>query len=131
MIRKMVADRTLPFSARCAAASALGKLNYEGFAAASTTPLAAALGQLATDACAVEKESPSRRRLKSRLCVVDDALAALARVAGSPETVNRLKTSLTAMLGFIDDSKLKPETMMEKINQEIGKLKGTREANKP
>ena len=131
MIRKMMADRTLPFSARRAAADALGKLNYQGFGAASIAPLAAALSQLTTDACAAEKESPSRRQLKSRLSAVDGALTPLAGIAGAPEIVGRLKTLVTAMLGFIENRKLQPEAMMGKINQEIGKFNPTKEADQP
>ena len=120
---KLVADRTLPISTRCAAAEAVGKLNYRGAGGTNFEPVAVALGKLATDACAAEKEPISRRRLKGRLYAVDLGLTQLGTVAGVPEIVAKLKGSITTMLGLIEDRKLAPNTMMERINQEASKLK--------
>ncbi len=119
---KLVADRTLPLSTRCAAAEAVGKLNYHGAGRTNVEPIALALGKLATDACAAEMDSISRRRLKGRLYAINLGLTRLGTVAGAPEIVAKLKNSLAVMLGLIEDKNLAPNTMMERINQEAAKL---------
>ncbi len=120
---KLVVDRTLSLSTRCAAAEAVGKLNYHGAGGTNVEPIALALGKLAIDACAAEMEPVSRRRLKGRLYAVNLSLTRLGTVADAPEIVAKLKNSLAVMLRLIEDKNLAPNTMMEKINQEAAKLK--------
>ncbi len=78
---KIVADTKLPFLVRCAAADALGKLNYSSAGGINPVETAAALGQLAIDACKdgleTTKDTASvafRRRMLRRLDAVLTAL---------------------------------------------------------
>jgi len=64
-LAKTVADKSLPLSTRCAAAEALGRLDYRGAGGVNVTPIAAALRQLTIEVCAAETEPVSRPRLKS------------------------------------------------------------------
>lgn len=133
-LASMVSDPTLPFSTRCAAADALGRLNYRGGAGLNPSALAAALGRLAADACAAEERAAkiSRRRLKSRLRTASvgltgpDGNSGVARLATGPPHaafVAALKTALTAMLGHVDGpGTADDKTMLENVKQEVPKL---------
>jgi hypothetical protein len=88
------------------------------------TPIAVALRQTVLDACAAETQPASRRRLKARLHAVGLGLQGIGSVAGAPESVAQLRQSVGAMLGFIEDRGLDPLSMMEKINEEAGKIRG-------
>jgi len=123
-LAKTVADKRLPLSTRCAAAEALGKLDYRGAGGVNFTPIAAALRQLTIEVCAAETEPISRRRLKSRLCSIGVGAVGIAAAGGAPDGLARLKKSLTAMIGSIENRKLAAdvEAMMERINEEAEKL---------
>jgi len=121
-LAKTVADKRLPLSTRCAAAEALGRLDYRGAGGVNFTPTAAALRQLTIEVCAAETEPISRRRLKSRLFAVGVGAAGIAAAGGAPEGLVGLKKSLTAMIGLIENRKLPAEVMIEKINEEAEKL---------
>jgi hypothetical protein len=62
----MAAEATTPFYARCTAAEALGKLDYQGAAGLDASKLAAALGRLAVDACTAEAKAQAEAEARPR-----------------------------------------------------------------
>jgi len=62
----MAAEATTPFYARCSAAEALGKLDYQGAAGLDASKLAASLGRLALDACTAEAKAQTEAEAKPR-----------------------------------------------------------------
>ncbi len=124
----IVAEKGLPFSTRCAAAEALGQLNYRASSGLNASQLAAALGQLAEEVCAAEAEAEtiSRRRLKTRLSAASVGLTGIATLATGPPRqafVGALEKPLSTMLDIIADKRLDDQQMMERVNQEAAKLR--------
>ena len=62
----MAAEATTPFYARCSAAEALGKLDYQGAAGLDASKLAAPLGRLAVDACTAEAKAQAEAEAKPK-----------------------------------------------------------------
>ncbi len=127
----MVGDSTLGCSARCAAAEALGKLDYAGAAGLNPSALAAPLGKLAVDACTTEEQAQiaSRRRLMRCLKAAMEGLAAVAapaKAAGPAHDafVGALQAQVKVMLEQIGDAKgVDDATLKSDVNQGAGKLR--------
>ncbi|MGA2034511.1 MAG: hypothetical protein ABSG68_19870 [Thermoguttaceae bacterium] len=109
----MLKNPALSVSARCAAARALGQLNYGGVAF-SPGPCVQELGKLAVDCLAAEEQNDvSRRRLKFRLQCVSNALApadgkgtgigGLVKDAALRGSVEKLQQTLQTITGALDD----------------------------
>jgi len=134
-ITSMVADGQLRLSARCAAARALGQLNYGGAAWANAEPAVAVLRQLAIEACDAEKGDVLRRRLAFHLSGISTGLGGnpedatkngIGPLAGSgngPQLVAGLKASLTALEDILKDKSLDELTLSEKVGQEADKIR--------
>jgi hypothetical protein len=124
----MVADKQLPFSARCKAAEALGKLNYAG-AQVDVPAAATALGQLALDACNAEKtagakaDTTYRRRLLQR---VGAALAGVnALTAAGPAQGNlaqEVEQALKEVLDAVGDRSVDDTQLLSAMTAGYDKL---------
>jgi hypothetical protein len=84
-VLKLAADAKLPLAVRCAAADALGHLNYSSANGIDSAETAAALCRLAIDSCkdglARTKDTASPGFRRRMLCRLDAALAALDGIA--------------------------------------------------
>lgn len=126
----MVGDSSLRQLTRCAAATALGKLDYSGASAVNPASLAAALGKMAVDACAVEYKARavSRRRLKAALKAASDGLAGVQRPANSAgqpqgQWVAELRKPLGAILRNLENKSLTTDQLLkDKLLPEIRNL---------
>jgi len=123
-----IANKALPFSTRCSAAEALGKLNFRGAAGMRVAPILNALRELTLDACAAEAQIVERRRLKSRINAVKIAVTGIAKAPGAA-TAAAIQQPLTTILTVIEDRKLTPDEMMQKVNAEAAKLRGAPSKN--
>jgi len=129
----VVADSKTPFITRCAAARALGKLNYPA-SGVSPTPWAIALCQLAVDACKAEPPSSSsyRQRLKDRasaaltaLTGTDDqhkGIAPLMSDAAQKQLVSEMEPALQNMLDLAQNRSLDDKAVARKLVEPRDKL---------
>ena len=139
---KIVANAKLPFLVRCAAADALGKLDYSSAGGINPVETAAALGQLAIDACKdgleTTKDTASsafRRRMLRRLDPVlmtlggDDekALKAIALLAKEPPQqtfVAGLRKAVKDTIDALDDKSHEKDDMKDSVTTLQKQLEG-------
>ena len=99
----MVADTRLPFSTRCKAAEAIGRLKYAAGGQINAEALAVMLGQLVLDACNAEKAAEaddaivSRRRLLHCVTAALTGVDALAAASASQGKVTEIQATLTTI----------------------------------
>ena len=127
----MVADAGLPFSARCKAAEALGKLNYTG-AQTDIKAMTTALGQLALDACNAEKaaadnaaddgKGPYRRRLLQSVNAALAGVDGLARPGSPPAKLKGLQTVLKEMQEAVSAKSLDNAQLITSMTPSYEKL---------
>ncbi|NQU22957.1 MAG: hypothetical protein HQ567_16900 [Candidatus Nealsonbacteria bacterium] len=133
----LVLDTKLPFSTRCIAAEAMGKLNYAAFAPPSPSKVAAPFGQLALDACNTElsgRRKLSQNHLKVCLTAAANGLNgvdSLATSASDRKFVDGLKSAIGALLGFVTDSGLTDDELTTELNDEKGELVQLKDLMKP
>ena len=117
---KMIADPRLYLSQRVKAAAALGDLNWSG-ASMSAGPCLEALGGLAVDVVAVERQgSPSRRRVVGNAQNVLAGLKAADALAKADE--KKLADGLRAAVEPLLDSKVTPEDLKQNLETATEKL---------
>jgi hypothetical protein len=138
-LKDIVAASALPWRGelRAAAAEALGKLDYRGATELhpAASQFAAALGQLALDACTAETNAqvPSPRRLKYRVGAAmigltgtdEDGTGGASTLATGPPHqafVAEVRKSLEAILNVAEEAKDDGSVLKEKIGPERAKL---------
>ena len=121
----IVGDAKTSFDTRCAAAQALGNLNYDAGGVNGATVMAA-LSRMALDAASAEAEGPSvsPRRLKWRMHCVELALTGISGVipASYRPSAEALKDTADRLMN------LNPENDKDLLLQEVGG--GRRELDK-
>jgi hypothetical protein len=131
----IVGDSGVPFSTRCAAARALGNLEYAGGAGqAAVVPgkMIQQMGQLAFDAASgeakrheKEKTPISRRRVQAHLIAVYNGLAGLAALASQPGDAalhGKVTGALKNCLGTLEDQDLKDDELATKLKEQLETL---------
>ena len=139
---KIVANAKLPFLVRCAAADALGQLDYSSATEINPVETAAALGQLAIDACKdgleTTKDTASsafRRRMLRRLDAVlmalggDDekahkAIASLAKEPPQQTFVAGLQKAVKDTIDALDDKSHEKDDMKDTVTTLQKQLEG-------
>ncbi len=126
----MAAERKLAFSARCAAAAALGSLRYQSPGSLDTTKIVQALAGLAADACENEESQPlegfqRRRRLRDRLSAVERGLEGVKQLMTTDAQKGLYKTAyetVQSLIEAIDDKKLPDDKLLESTAAARSKL---------
>jgi hypothetical protein len=138
---KLVADTKLPLLVRCAAADAIGRLNYSSANGINPVDAATALGRLAADVCkdglAATKDTAGktfRRRMLHRLIPVATALAGdddknhkgIASLAKDPEQklAGDVQKALKEAVEELDNSRNTGDLkeIITKLQQSLNKL---------
>ena len=124
-LQNMAGDKSLPYTQRCYAAQALGKLNYGG----ATVPAAACLqtlAGLADDILQSEKNEPNRRQLLGDvqyLSVGTKAIAALAKTAPEQQLAETLQDNvLDPLQKSLIDPRGTQDTIAKAIDDAINAL---------
>ena len=137
MLISLVLDAKLPFSTRCLAAEAMGKLNYTTFAPSNSSEVAAPFGKLALDACNSELSKGSefsRNHLKVCLTAANNGLKgvdSLAVTASDRQFVDGLKSAIGGLLGIVTDKQFDETDPEPKLNEKGGKLEQLKKLMKP
>jgi len=128
----MAGDRKLAFSARCAAAAALGSLRYQGVGNLDGMKFVQALAGLAADACEAEESQPvegmqRRRRLRERLAAVEKGLEGInnSKLLTTEEQkglYNTTNQAVQSLIEAIDDKKLPDDKVLESAAEARSKL---------
>ena len=128
----MAGERKLAFSARCAAAAALGSLRYQGAGNLDGMKLVQALASLAADACEAEESQPvegmqRRRRLRERLAAVEKGLeginnSKLLTTEEQKALYNTANQTVQSLIEAIDDKKLPDDKLLESAAEARSKL---------
>jgi len=121
----MVGTRN-PMSVRCAAAGALGQLDYAGMAEAlNASQFSAALGQLAVDAVGAESRAFARRRLTTRLSAIATGLSGIIGLSkGTPhqDAAAKIQKLVSDMLAMCNDKSVDDDTLAEQVQGLSDKL---------
>jgi len=123
----VVADSKTPYIARCAAARALGKLNYPASGGVDPMPWACALCRLAVDACKAEPPSSSsyRARLKDRTSAASTGLTGIAPLLSDPaqkQLLSEMAPALQALLELAQHKTLDDKAVARKLVEPRDKL---------
>jgi len=127
-------DLKAHFVARCAAAKALGKLNYREATGLDLSQVAMELGEMGRDAC--RREGPQtvddpenlpvvRRRLKTRISAVLEGLAGLGTVSGGTphdSLISDIDAILTALSEQLDDATIDDVALLTEVYASHGEL---------
>ena len=133
----LVLDAKLPFSTRCAAAEAMGRLNYTAFVPSSPSKIAAPFGKLALDACNSElsgRRRFSRNHLKVCLTAAGSGLKkvdSLAIAASDRQFVDGLKSASGGLLKIVTNRRSDDAEVVEELNDEDGDLEQLKKLMKP
>lgn len=137
LLALLVRDSKLPFSTRCLAAEAMGKLNYSAFVPPNPSKVAAPFGKLALDACNSElsgRREFSRNHLK--VCLIAAAAGLkqvdpLAIAASDRKFVDDLKGAIGGLLKIVTDRRSDDREVEEELEDENDELKKLTELLEP